>query len=217
MANFKSIADLPVAETAEGLNLIVNDNGSAKQVAASAVGAQADWAIEDEKNPGFIKNKPHKELVYEWNFSVEDEVYEIIENVDDDLTWLTTSDTANFEIVFTVYGTKWNYDESSNDYIPTIVPDAALTGLLGKNGYYTNFYEGEELWLYNYICSGLGSFKSNWEDGGYDGADIYAYIYNKVHMDSDLYPTNVNIGGCLVFSADDDAYIKSVKLYKIID
>lgn len=37
MASLKNIVDLPVAESAEGLNLIVNDNGAAKQIAASAV------------------------------------------------------------------------------------------------------------------------------------------------------------------------------------
>ena len=58
MANLKNITELPVAESAEGLNLIVNDNGSAKQIAASAVGAQADWAVNDETSPAFIKNKP---------------------------------------------------------------------------------------------------------------------------------------------------------------
>ena len=58
MANLKNITELPVAESAEGLNLIVNDNGSAKQIAASAVGAQADWAVTDNTNPSFIKNKP---------------------------------------------------------------------------------------------------------------------------------------------------------------
>jgi hypothetical protein len=30
MASLKNITDLPVAESAEGLNLIVNDNGAAK-------------------------------------------------------------------------------------------------------------------------------------------------------------------------------------------
>jgi hypothetical protein len=30
MANLKSIVDLPLIESAEGLNLIVNDNGAAK-------------------------------------------------------------------------------------------------------------------------------------------------------------------------------------------
>ena len=58
MANLKNITELPVAESAEGLNLIVNDNGAAKQIAASAVGAQADFAVTDEKSPAFIKNKP---------------------------------------------------------------------------------------------------------------------------------------------------------------
>ena len=58
MVNLKNITDLPVAESAEGLNLIVNDNGSAKQIAASAVGAQADFNVTDESHPAFIKNKP---------------------------------------------------------------------------------------------------------------------------------------------------------------
>ena len=34
----KNIAELPVVNSAVGLNLIVNDNGSAKQIAASAIG-----------------------------------------------------------------------------------------------------------------------------------------------------------------------------------
>jgi hypothetical protein len=58
MANLKNITELPLAESADGLNLIVNDNGSAKQIAASAVGAQADFAVTDETSPAFIKNKP---------------------------------------------------------------------------------------------------------------------------------------------------------------
>jgi hypothetical protein len=66
MANLKNITDLPVVESAEGLNLIVNDNGSAKQIAASAVGAQADWAETDETSPAFVKNKP----VEEWDLDV---------------------------------------------------------------------------------------------------------------------------------------------------
>lgn len=32
MTNLKNITDLPIAESAEGINLIVNDNGSAKQL-----------------------------------------------------------------------------------------------------------------------------------------------------------------------------------------
>ena len=70
MANLKNITDLPVAESAEGLNLIVNDNGAAKQIAASAVGAQADFAVTDETSPAFIKNKPE---VVQADWAVKDE------------------------------------------------------------------------------------------------------------------------------------------------
>lgn len=38
MLNLKNITDLPVADSIEGLNLIANDNGSAKQIPASSVG-----------------------------------------------------------------------------------------------------------------------------------------------------------------------------------
>lgn len=58
MANLKNIAELPVAESADGLNLIVHDNGVAKQIAASAVGAQADFAVTDATSPAYIMNKP---------------------------------------------------------------------------------------------------------------------------------------------------------------
>lgn len=58
MANLKNITELPLAESAEGLNLIVNDSGFAKQIAASAVGAQADFNVTDENSPAYIKNKP---------------------------------------------------------------------------------------------------------------------------------------------------------------
>jgi hypothetical protein len=40
MANLKNITELPVAESADGLNLIVNDNGAAKQLPANKI-AQA--------------------------------------------------------------------------------------------------------------------------------------------------------------------------------
>ena len=85
MANLKNITDLPVAESAEGLNLIVNDNGAAKQIAASAVGAQADWTETDETSPAFIKNKP----VEEWDLDLKI-----------DITWNTETSEPN-DPVFT--------------------------------------------------------------------------------------------------------------------
>lgn len=74
MANLKNITDLPVAESADGLNLIVNDSGSAKQIPASAVGAQADWNETDESNPAFIKNKPN--TAASWNDLTDKPFYE---------------------------------------------------------------------------------------------------------------------------------------------
>ena len=39
MVNLKNITELPLAESANNLNFIVNDNGSAKQIAANNIGA----------------------------------------------------------------------------------------------------------------------------------------------------------------------------------
>lgn len=50
MANLKNITDVPVVESAEGLNLIVNDNGAAKQVPANLVGGTQNTFIIDITN-----------------------------------------------------------------------------------------------------------------------------------------------------------------------
>ena len=62
MANLKNITELPVANSASGLNLIVNDSGTAKQIAASEVGAQADWNQNNPAAPDYIKNRPFYEV-----------------------------------------------------------------------------------------------------------------------------------------------------------
>lgn len=82
MANLKNITDLPMAASAEGLNLIVNDNGAAKQIAASAVckvksvnGTQPDEngnvQIDTVSSWNDLKDKP---------FYAEAETYTILEN-----------------------------------------------------------------------------------------------------------------------------------------
>lgn len=48
MATLKDITKLPLAESAEGVNLIVNDNGAAKQIAANAVGVKSWNDLEDK-------------------------------------------------------------------------------------------------------------------------------------------------------------------------
>ena len=59
MANLKRITELPVAESAENVNLIIEDAGSAKKIPAHKVGAQADWDEEDTTSPAYILNKPN--------------------------------------------------------------------------------------------------------------------------------------------------------------
>lgn len=108
MANLKNITELPVAESADGLNLIVNDNGSAKQIAASAVGAQADFAVTDETNPAFIKNKPAVAQA-DWDETDESSAAFIknkpVEEWDLDIeivgTFMATDDEGNGEMNFT--------------------------------------------------------------------------------------------------------------------
>jgi hypothetical protein len=92
-----------VVESAEGLNLIVNDNGAAKQIAASAVGMQADWAETDETSPAFIKNKP----VEEWDL---DAVIAVTYNVDTD------------EFVSSVVVNSARYEDIKNKIIEGIQP-----------------------------------------------------------------------------------------------
>ena len=104
MSNLKSITDLPLATSPEGLNLIVNDGGAAKQIAASAVGAQADWAEMNESSPSFIKNKPtsSRELIYSQDFTLEEDVWDFVQNLNN-ITEYFNND-ASLEIEIAQYG-----------------------------------------------------------------------------------------------------------------
>lgn len=62
MKNLRDITELPLAESASNLNLIVNDNGTAKQIPAGLVGAQSDYNENDVNSPAFIKNRPFYEI-----------------------------------------------------------------------------------------------------------------------------------------------------------
>lgn len=221
MANLKSITELPVAESAEGLNLIVNDNGSAKQIAASAVGAQADWTETDENSTAFIKNKPApetKELVYEWNFSAsenpDDCVWEIIENVNDDLSWLTTlSEDTGWEIEVSQYGFYNFHDEENDEWVERIDPNVSTTLYSIDRGYNISYQDNAVLVFYNggrcqdYLNHWNLSYFENWHG---------VNVYNKVHVDdSNGNITEISHGGFFVIAVDDGGPLKSVKIYKI--
>ena len=98
MANLKNIVDLPVAESAEGLNLIVNDNGAAKQIAADAIckvksvnGAQPDEngnvQIDTASSWNDLRDKP---------FYSEMETFVLAENVQ--LEWVVEDEAYHREL-----------------------------------------------------------------------------------------------------------------------
>lgn len=239
MANLKNITELPVAESAEGLKLIVNDNGAAKQIAASAVGAQADFAIADENDPGFIKNKPevaqadwtetdetsaafiknkpHRELVYEWNFEAsenyDDCVWEIAEDVNDDISWLTTpSSEPSWEIELSQYGYYGWYDEDDN-WHDVIEPDIYSTAIFDAKKHNTTFQNNDA--MFTFVClRPLEDYMNDWNIE-YFSSESYVGVYNKVHYDSDWNPTEIAQGGRINVYADNGGPLKSVKIYKV--
>lgn len=97
MANLKNITDVPVVESAAGLNLIANDNGVAKQIAANMIGRQADWTETDETSPAFVKNKP----VEEWDLDLN-----IIVSYNPDADMMIPEHTINHMVDFVLIKEK---------------------------------------------------------------------------------------------------------------
>ena len=218
MNNLKSVTNLPFAESAEGLNLIVNDNGAAKQIAASAVGAQADWNEVDENSPSFIQNKPTKlggynrELVYEKYFAPEDgSVDEIWEKFADASIFF--EDGVEMCVEFELYA----YNESQ-DYAP--IGDRFVMGKLVQCYKFINI-RADLGQVCDFDCLDLDSLFSNSfgftnDEGEMCAISNYAeaFIYNRVQYDNmtdSFVPCDE--GGMFVLFAD--CPIKSVKLYKI--
>ena len=224
MTNLKSITELPVAESAEGLNLIVNDHGSAKQIPASEVGAQADFAVTDENSPAFIKNKPQvaqsdwaetddtsasfiknkpvRELVKEWNFSPDDLVYYIEEDLDEDFSWMTVkSDTVGFEIVFEFYGI-----DKDEEVAPAVVdgsmyillPDTILSA--GFSDVYSSFVLNPPWDIHSMVCGSTYAYFFETDNGVDNCANAYYYIMPDFAE---------------IYNNSDNPF-KSVKIYKVI-
>lgn len=228
MANLKNIVNLPVVESAEGLNLIVNDNGAAKQIAASAVGARADWNETDVSNPAFIKNKPSKELVYEWNFSTDDEVYEMYENVNEDLSWMTRKqDDVGFEIVAELYAFNFDFNEEYQQHNFIYLEDTFATVSSADSPYYDrciNIPSYDFSYVYKEALQGAVYGQERFIEYPIDDVttrnfvllpSVYFNIYNGTHMSMDDWiPTNVENGGFIVIESSENPF-KSVKIYKV--
>ena len=107
MANLKNITELPMAESADGLNLIVNDNGAAKQMPASAVSVQADWDQNDPTKSDYVKNRPFYE-------AEDGEVHKIPEK------YLPDGIGGSSEGWDAVILVDWNVTDVSTSHTPTI-------------------------------------------------------------------------------------------------
>lgn len=238
--NLKNITDLPVVESAEGLNLIVNDNGAAKQIAASAVGMQADFNVTDETSPAFIKNKPEivqadwaetdessaafvrnkprRELMYEWNFEADENpdncVWEMYENVDDDISWLTSpQDDCNWEIELSQYGRYEIWNEEYEQWEPQIHPEVYTTLIINKNCGYLRFQNESHIFGEIFV-SYPQDYLNDWELGYSDNVCMIN-AYNKVHYDYNFIPSMVSEGGHFNWFHEGGGPLKSIKIYKI--
>ena len=233
MANLKNITELPLAESSEGLNLIVSDGGAAKQIAASAVGAQADWIETDENSPAFIKNKPEvakKELMYEWNFSAADEVYKIIENVEDDLTWLTVkNENIDYEIVTEFYGKAYDSDSGNRT-----IMNNTFSVLDSTHGNYeiTNYagisyiHEDDYIVTIPHVLVGelygydrFNGCRIPTKDDSTKELELLDYVYfeisSNIHYNDNEYILQVDCGGNFYFETSSYTPLKSVRIYKI--
>lgn len=224
MANVKNITELPMAESAEGLNLIVNDGGVAKQIAASEVGAQADWTETDESSPAFIKNKPSRELMYEWNFSADDDVLELYVNVNDDLSWLTQKqDNVDFDIVAEVYGYEYYYTEGEGESDCTALEDVYTISSVQASDCFINMPDYNfPSFAHKEVLNGMmGSHETSIQikidDKTYKNIWlcpwINIYIVNGTHFDEDYSPTSVETGGFIGLYAENP--FKSIRIYKV--
>jgi hypothetical protein len=216
MSNLKSITELPLAEFAEGLNLIVNDGGAAKQIPAGAVGAQADWNEADENSPSFIQNKPTKlggynrELVYEKSFTAEDEVYDLMEA--DASFKVFFEDGVDLYSEIETYGFNITQDEPTDEFSSIVTGQHSCL-----KAYNVIFMDGNVIDTFNTVFEGhffLNEFSNN--NGDTIGLSTCGglFLLNKFAF-TEAGPGPDENNCMLTMFSDSDNPFKSVKLYKI--
>jgi hypothetical protein len=217
MNNLKSVTNLPFAESAEGLNLIVNDSGAAKQIAASAVGAQADWNEVDETKPSFIQNKPTKlggynrELVYEKHFAAEDDVRQALEFLADMSSYFVDGVEMCAEVEYYAWNNDQNYPLADHFCMSKLTQYDKFMNVYGNLGQIVNcdmikleFWGGDPMEFSN--------------DNG-DSCGLYPYamlgLLNRLGIDEAAGGlVSVDNGGILMLM-EAGCPLKSIKLYKI--
>lgn len=190
MANLKDISTVPELKSLEGTEkVLLNVDGSARQV-------QVD----------LIKPKTTRELVYEWNFSAEDDVIDLVENISEDISWLTTlTEDVDWEIFIECYG--YNYDEENDEY--SVNEDITFSAVLSKYNPSVGCFKN----VYN-VDSGLMAFSEPMGvniDGNHQGVCVGI----SASSGADLEGTPVDNGGTIGIFVENDNPFKSVKIYKI--
>lgn len=112
MSNFKSITEVPMTESTEGLYLIANKDGAAAQIEPGKIGAQADWNETDENSPAFVKNKPETGSVTIFTYNADWDCFYLMNETESE------EDVNNGERSVSTYtaspeepnGTKLTYD-----------------------------------------------------------------------------------------------------------
>lgn len=228
---FKRLSDVDMVNTVDqAVTVLIEKDGVIKRAPKNEVNVQADWAETDSSSPAFIKNKPSKELVYEWSFSADDEVYEIYENVDEDLSWLTKrQDNIGFEIVCENYARQYDYNDENGEHNVTYLQDVFAINSSMDIPYFSRYvnlpYYGEQQVICKETLRG--------EVYGFEVGNDYAIddvtdrcfsllsgfffnIDNGLHcdFDNDGTPTNVENGGSIILESNGNPF-KSVKIYKI--
>lgn len=209
MAEFKKLSAVEAVETvSETANVLIEENGVIKRAPKNEVGG----------------SKAEKELVYEWNFSVDDEVYEIVENVNEDLSWLTKrQDDIGFEIVIENYGCdyRWSQEEGDHDYV--FYENKTSTTSSAEVPCY-NRYINIPFWADSSVII------KEMLNGYMSGDEIRIYIedtdkefliqpwnffniYAGIHFNEGIIV--VENGGVIEIGSDSNNPLKSVKIYKI--
>ena len=220
MANLKDIKDVPVIESLTGEEkVLLNVNGSAKQVSVKdlkdtskspVIKSLADEALvlvnvdgELKQVPANLIKNPTRELFREWNFSVNDEVHELEENISEDISWLTTkTDNIYWEIVAETYGYNVVQDEIDDSATSTIVIDCNdtyncyATGVCGADSVLRNLTEGTRI-------------------EADEGIFVMSILGINVASGIDIDMNAVDNGGS-IFVLSPELPLKSLKIYKII-
>ena len=195
MANLKDIREVPELESLSGTEkVLVNVDGEAKQAPVS-----------------LIKPKVTKELMYEWNFSAEDLVLIIEENVTEDISWLANpSENEEYEIVISSYGRYWD-EENNAIAIPEIVIISSSVDSVE-----TGFCEGIPDTPNITTC--ISVYSGDFYDSVHDieqGVSCSLYIYPGYHYNDENNWIAVNKGGLIWIESWEDIPLKSVQIYKI--